>query len=153
MESLDRKIVMALASDSSQSLSDLANRLEIPSSTLHQRVKRLEARGVISGYQAKLDRRQLGLKLNALISLTPIDPAAPDDIAEKVAEIEEIESCWSVAGTESYIVKVAVSEPEELEQLLARIRSTANVSTRTSVILSTAFESRPPAIPEEAIEQ
>jgi Lrp/AsnC family leucine-responsive transcriptional regulator len=47
-------------------------------------------------------------------------------------------------------VKVAVAEPEALEELLARIRAAANVSTKTSVILSTPFESRPPAIPEES---
>lgn len=152
MESLDRKIVMALAQDSSLSLSDFAAQLDVPSSTLHQRVRKLEARGVITGYRAQIDKRQVGLKTNALISLTPIDPAAPDDVVEKVSAIEEIESCWSVAGVESYIVKVAVAEPEALEELLGRIRAAANVSTKTSVILSTAFESRPPAIPEEQSE-
>lgn len=149
MESLDRKIALALAKDSSLALSDLAIQLEIPSSTLHQRVKKLEARGVIAGYRAQLDKRQVGLKLSALVSLTPIDPAAPDDIVEKISGIAEIESCWSVAGLESYIVKVSVAEPEELEALLGRIRSAANVSTKTSVILSTAFENREPAIPED----
>lgn len=152
MENLDRTIVLALAKDSSLSLSDFAVQLDVPSSTLHQRVKKLEARGVITGYRAEIDKRQVGLKTNALISLTPIDPAAPDDIVEKVSAIPEIESCWSVAGVESYIVKVAVAEPEALEELLARIRAAANVSTKTSVILSTAFESRPPAIPEEPSE-
>jgi len=152
MENLDRTIVLALAKDSSLSLSDFAAQLDVPSSTLHQRVKKLEARGVITGYRAEIDKRQVGLKINALISLTPIDPAAPDDIVEKVSAIPEIESCWSVAGVESYIVKVAVAEPEALEELLARIRAAANVSTKTSVILSTAFESRPPAIPEEPSE-
>lgn len=152
MESLDRTIVLALAKDSSLSLTDFAAQLDVPSSTLHQRVKKLEARGVITGYKAEIDKRQVGLKTNALISLTPIDPAAPDDIVEKISSISEIESCWSVAGVESYIVKVAVAEPEALEELLARIRSAANVSTKTSVILSTAFESRPPAIPEEQSE-
>lgn len=152
MESLDRKIVMALAQDSSLPLSDFAAQLDVPSSTLHQRVRKLEARGVITGYRAQIDKRQVGLKTNALISLTPIDPAAPDDVVEKVSAIEEIESCWSVAGIESYIVKVAVAEPEALEELLGRIRAAANVSTKTSVILSTAFESRPPAIPEEQSE-
>lgn len=152
MESLDRTIVLALAKDSSLSLSDFASQLDVPSSTLHQRVKKLEARGVITGYRAEVDKRQVGLKISALVSLTPIDPAAPDDIVEKISKIAEIESCWSVAGVESYIVKVAVAEPEALEELLARIRSAANVSTKTSVILSTAFESRPPAIPEEPSE-
>ena len=152
MESLDRTIVLALAKDSSLSLSDFAAQLDVPSSTLHQRVKKLESRGVITGYRAEIDKRQVGLKISALVSLTPIDPAAPDDIVEKISKIAEIESCWSVAGVESYIVKVAVAEPEALEELLARIRSAANVSTKTSVILSTAFESRPPAIPEEQSE-
>lgn len=152
MESLDRNIVMALAKDSSLPLSDFAAQMDVPSSTLHQRVRKLEARGVITGYRAQIDKRQVGLKTNALISLTPIDPAAPDDVVEKMAAIEEIESCWSVAGVESYIVKVAVAEPEALEELLGRIRAAANVSTKTSVILSTAFESRPPVIPEEQSE-
>lgn len=152
MESLDRTIVLALAKDSSLSLSDFAAKLDVPSSTLHQRVKKLEAKGIITGYRAEVDKREVGLKINALVSLTPIDPAAPDDVVEKISAIPEIESCWSVAGVESYIVKVAVAEPEALEELLARIRSTANVSTKTSVILSTAFESRPPAIPEEPSE-
>jgi Lrp/AsnC family transcriptional regulator, leucine-responsive regulatory protein len=149
MEALDRRIILALSADSSASLSDLAQRLDLPSSTLHQRIKKLEAKGVIAGYRAVINQRLAGLKMNALVSLTPIDPAAPDDIAQRVAEIEEVESCWSVAGTESYIVKVAVAEPEELEALLGRIRKAANVSTRTSVILSTAFEARQPAIPGE----
>lgn len=149
MDSLDRNIVSLLAEDSSASIGELAEKLEVPSSTLHQRIKKLEARGVITGYRATVNQREAGLTLHALVSLTPIDPARPDDIAELIAPIEEIESCWSVAGVESYIVKVAVSDPAELEALLGRIRTIANVSTRTSVILSTPFEGRQAAIPKD----
>ena len=146
-ESLDRRILLALAASSGASLNDLAATLEVPASTLHQRIKRLETRGLIKGYRALLDQQAVGLKLHALISLTPIDPARPDDIAEAVAAIEQIESCWSVAGTESYVVKVAVADTLELESLVAKIRSAANVSTRTTVILSTPFEGRQADIP------
>jgi Lrp/AsnC family leucine-responsive transcriptional regulator len=149
MDSLDRNIVSLLAEDSSASIGELAEKLEVPSSTLHQRIKKLESRGVITGYRATVNQREAGLTLHALVSLTPIDPARPDDIAELIAPIEEIESCWSVAGVESYIVKVAVSDPAELEALLGRIRTIANVSTRTSVILSTPFEGRQAAIPKD----
>lgn len=149
MEILDRLIVERLAQDSSASVNELAAELEVPSSTLHQRIKKLEARGVITGYQASINQHEVGLKLSALISLTPIDPAKPDDVAAQVEPIEEIESCWSVAGTESYIVKVSVSEPGELETLLAKIRAAANVSTRTTVILSTPFEGRQASIPKD----
>jgi Lrp/AsnC family leucine-responsive transcriptional regulator len=149
MESLDRRIIQQLSKDSSASLTDLSEQLGVPSSTLHQRIKRLEARGVIKGYRADVDQRQVGLTLHALVSLTPIDPARPDDIAEKLEQIEEVESCWSVAGVESYVVKVAVAEPVQLEELLGRIRTLANVSTRTTIILSTPFEGRQANIPEE----
>ena len=89
MESLDRTIVLALAKDSSLSLSDFAAKLDVPSSTLHQRVKKLEAKGIITGYRAEVDKREVGLKINALVSLTPIDPAAPDDVVEKISAIQE----------------------------------------------------------------
>jgi Lrp/AsnC family leucine-responsive transcriptional regulator len=60
-----------------------------------------------------------------------------------------------VAGVESYIVKVRVASPAALEALLAQIRGTAGLSTRTTVVLSTPYENRPvtPAIPAEAIRE
>jgi Lrp/AsnC family leucine-responsive transcriptional regulator len=126
------------------SLADIARETGLSTSALHQRVRRLEQRGLITGYRAELDYRAVGLPLTAFISLTPIDPAAPDDVPERLAGIGEIESCWSVAGSQAYILKVRVAEPANLEDLLARIRSAANVSTRTTIVLSTAFENRPP---------
>lgn len=152
MDAIDRQILQELAKDSSKSLNELAGTLGIPSSTLHQKVKKFEAKGLIQGYRAILSERELGLSLHALVSLTPIDPARTDDVVEMISPIEQIESCWSVAGTESYIVKVALSDPQELEALLGRIRSVANVSTRTTVILSTPFENRPPALPNPKVE-
>jgi Lrp/AsnC family leucine-responsive transcriptional regulator len=99
---------------------------------------------VIKGYAAIVDAESLGLPLTAFISIRPIDPAAPDDAPERLRQIEEIEACHSVAGEESYILKVRVESPAVLEALLARIRAAANVSTRTTIVLSTPYEARPP---------
>ncbi|MFM7013408.1 MAG: Lrp/AsnC family transcriptional regulator [Actinomycetota bacterium] len=147
METLDRRILTLLAEDSERSLQDMANELGIPTSTLHQKIKRLEKAGYIVGYRAILNSRKVGLTLTAFVSLTPLDPAAPDDIPDRLTSIEEIEGCWSVAGSESYILKVSVAEPADLESLLSKIRASANCSTETTVVLSTSFENRPPAIP------
>ena len=84
----------------------------------------------------------LSLPLTALISVTPFDPSAPDDVPERLRHIGEIEACYSVAGVESYILKVRTSTPGALEDLLARIRTAASVSTRTTVVLSTPWEGR-----------
>jgi Lrp/AsnC family leucine-responsive transcriptional regulator len=147
MDALEQKIVAVLANDSERSLQDMASELGIPSSTLHQKIKKLETKGIIQGYRAKLDLRAVGLKTTSFVSLTPIDPAAPDNVSEQLAPIQEIEGCWSVAGPHSYIVKVNVAEPADLEALLASIRAVANVRTETTVVLSTAFENRPPQLP------
>jgi Lrp/AsnC family transcriptional regulator, leucine-responsive regulatory protein len=146
MEDMDRAILRLLAADGRMSFTDLARETGLSTSAIHQRVRRLEQRGVISGYRAVLDARSAGLPLTAFISLTPIDPAAPDDVPERLTGVPEIEGCYSVAGAESYILKVRVGEPTDLEELLARIRALANVSTRTTIVLSTPFENRPPAL-------
>lgn len=128
------------------SFTDLGKATGLSTSAVHQRVKRLEKRGIIRGYRAVLDHELVGLPLTAFVSITPIDPSEADDYPERLREITEIESCWSVAGEESYILKVRVVKPRKLEDLLARIRSAANVSTRTTIVLSTSYEDRPVGI-------
>jgi Lrp/AsnC family transcriptional regulator, leucine-responsive regulatory protein len=147
MEETDRQIIGLLCKDGRMSLADIARETGLSTSALHQRVRRLEQRGLITGYRAEVDYRAIGLPLTAFVSLAPIDPAAPDDVPERLQGIAEIESCWSVAGSQAYVLQVRVAEPADLEDLLARIRAAAHVSTRTTIVLSTAFENRPPRIP------
>jgi Lrp/AsnC family leucine-responsive transcriptional regulator len=143
VEDTDRQILTLLAADGRMSYTDLGKATGLSTSAVHQRVKRLESRGLIKGYGATIDHDQLGLPLTAFISIRPIDPSQPDDSPERLTEVKEIESCWSVAGDESYILKVRVPTPTDLEDLLARIRAAANVSTRTTIVLSTPYENRP----------
>ena len=128
------------------SFTDLAKETGLSVSAVHQRVRRLEKRGAIRGFGAMLDPDEIGLPLTAFISIKPIDPAAPDDAPERLAHLDAIEACHSVAGDESYILKVRVATPMALEELLKQIRLAANVNTRTTVVLSTPYENRPPDI-------
>ena len=143
MEEIDRQILGLLARDGRMSFTDLGKATGLSTSAVHQRVRRLEQRGVIRGYAAVIDAEAVGLSLTAFISVTPLDQAAPDDVPDRLAELPEIEACHSVAGEENYILKVRVATPGALEQLLARIRASASVSTRTTIVLSTPYESRP----------
>ncbi|GAA4974318.1 Lrp/AsnC family transcriptional regulator [Yinghuangia aomiensis] len=144
VEDLDRQIVRLLVRDGRMSYTDVGKATGLSTSAAHQRVRRLEQRGIIRGYAAVVDSEALGLPLTAFISVKPIDPAAPDDAPERLAGLDEVEACHSVAGEESYILKVRVGAPGDLETLLAKIRAAANVSTRTTVVLSTPYEGRPP---------
>ena len=143
VEETDRLILTLLAADGRMSYTDLGKATGLSTSAVHQRVKRLESRGLIKGYGATIDHERLGLPLTAFVSIRPIDPSQPDDSPDRLSTVPEIESCWSVAGEESYILKVRVETPLALEDLLGRIRSAANVSTRTTIVLSTPYENRP----------
>ena len=146
LEPTDAAILRVLTTDGRASFTDLAEQVGLSVSAVHQRVKRLEQRGVLRGYTAQVDRDAVGLPLTAFVSLTPFDPAAPDDYPQRLAHLPEIESCYSVAGDESYILTVRVASPRALEDLLRRIREVANVATRTTVVLSIPYEARPPAL-------
>jgi Lrp/AsnC family leucine-responsive transcriptional regulator len=143
VEEIDHRILTLLASDGRMSFTDLGKATGLSTSAVHQRVKRLESRGYIRSYAAVVDHDRVGLPLTAFISIRPIDPSEPDDSPERLSGIHEIESCWSVAGDASYILKIRVATPVHLEDLLARIRSAANVTTRTTIVLSTPYEGRP----------
>jgi Lrp/AsnC family leucine-responsive transcriptional regulator len=146
VEEIDAKIVRLLANDGRMSFTDLGKATGLSTSAVHQRVRRLERRGVIRGYGARVDHEKLGLPLTAFISIRPIDPSEPDDAPQRLDVLPEIESCYSVAGNENYILQVRVSSPSALEDLLSRIRSMANVTTRTTMVLSTPYEHRPPTL-------
>ncbi|WP_194282957.1 Lrp/AsnC family transcriptional regulator [Saccharothrix syringae] len=146
LEPTDRAILRELAADGRCSFTDLAERVGLSVSAVHQRVRRLEQRGVVRGYAARLDGDEIGLPLTAFISLTPIDPAAPDDYPKRLEHLPQIEACYSVAGDASYLLRVRVASPTGLEELLRQIREAAHVSTRTTVVLSTPYEDRPPAV-------
>jgi Lrp/AsnC family leucine-responsive transcriptional regulator len=144
VEDTDRQIVAALVADGRISYTDLAERVGLSVSAVHQRVRRLEHRKIINGYAARVDYDALGLSMTAFIAIRPIDAAAPDDAPERLAHLSEIEACYSVAGEDNYLLLVRVPNPAGLERLLQEIRSAANVTTRTTIVLSTPYEGRPP---------
>ena len=125
------------------SFTDLGKATGLSTSAVHQRVKRLEKRGLIKGYGATIDHDRLGLPLTGV----HLDPAHRPLPARRLTRappqgIREIESCWSVAGDESYILKIRVPHPRRPRGPPGPIRFAANVSTRTTIVLSTPYEGR-----------
>jgi Lrp/AsnC family leucine-responsive transcriptional regulator len=144
VEEIDRKIVSLLARNGRMSFTELARQAGLSVSAVHQRVRRLEQEGVIKGYAAVFNPEDIGLPLTAFVSVKPFDAAAPDDLPQRLEHMTAIEACHSVAGDENYILKVRVASPTALEDLLYQIRTVGGVSTRTTVVLSTPYENRPP---------
>lgn len=142
----DRQIVQLLGADGRMSYTELAKHTGLSTSAAHQRVRRLEQRGVITAYRAVVNLEAVGLPMTAFVSVSPIDAADPDDIPDRVAHLTAVESCYSVAGDHNYVLKVRVASPVALEQLLADLRASAHVTTRTTVVLSIPYENRSPDV-------
>jgi len=142
LDEIDRVLVRELVADGRATLAHLAATAGLSVSAVQSRVRRLEARGVVTGYQARIDPEALGQRLSAFVSITPLDPSQPDDAPARLAHIDAIESCHSVAGEESYVLLVRVGSARELEDLLQQIRTAAYVRTRSTVILQTFYEGR-----------
>ena len=145
---LDRRdldILGVLQRDGRATYAEIGKQVGLSPSSVHQRVRKLEGAGVIRGYRATVDLEAIGLYVTALVSIMPLDPKQPDDLADRVLELPEVEDCFSVAGDENYVLKVRTRTTEHLEDLLRRIREKAGVQTRTTVVLSIPFEDRPVA--------
>jgi Lrp/AsnC family leucine-responsive transcriptional regulator len=144
---IDIQLARTLLADGRSTLKTLGEITGLSVSAVQARVRRLEADGVIRGYSAMVDAEAIGLPLAALIAITPLDPAQPDDAPDQLAGLSEIEACHSVAGDDAYVLVVRVASPTALEALIREIRKRANVSTRTTVVLQTFFER--PALPRD----
>lgn len=142
LDERDLHIVAALQQDARATYADVAARVGLSASAVHDRVRKLEQQGVIRGYSAVVDPEALGLSVTALIAASPLDPRQPDDLPDRVAEFPEVEDCFSVAGEANYVLKVRTRTTTELEDLIRRLREKANVTTRTTIALSIPFERR-----------
>ncbi|MEV4317718.1 Lrp/AsnC family transcriptional regulator [Actinocrispum sp. NPDC049592] len=144
MDDLDRRIITELRLNGRATFAELGRQVGLSASAVHERVGKLEASGVITGYHATVDPRAIGLGVTALVGIQPAEGAMDNDIALALAELPEVESCWAVAGDEAFVAKVRVSTVDDLERTLGRLRRISGVArTRTTVVLSTRFEGRP----------
>ena len=142
-DAIDAGIVRAVSHDARATLAHLSAAVGLSVSAVQTRLRRLEARGVITGYRALVDAEAVGKPLAAFVEITPLDPAQPDNAPELLEHLSEIEACHSIAGDASYMLLVRVATPRHLESLIRDIRAAASVNTRTTVVLQTFYENRP----------
>lgn len=140
LDDIDRILVRELIADGRATLAHLASTAGLSVSAVQSRVRRLESRSVVTGYTARIDHEAVGHMLSAFVAITPLDLSQPDDAPARLRHFTEIESCHSVAGEESYVLLVRVASARALEDLLQRIRTVANVRTRSTVILQTFYD-------------
>jgi Lrp/AsnC family transcriptional regulator, leucine-responsive regulatory protein len=147
VDSVDRQLLDALRRNARATYAELARIVNLSAPAVHERVTKLEAAGVITGYHAAIAAESLGYAMNALIGIFITDSADTDDLAESLAAVPAVEHCWFVAGEETFVVKVRVPDVAGLESTIRDLNAIKGVArTRTTVVLSTKFEDRVQAL-------
>jgi Lrp/AsnC family transcriptional regulator, leucine-responsive regulatory protein len=148
MDAIDRHIVELLTVNGRLTYAELARQIGLSGPAVHERVGKLESSGVIEAYRAHVDRQAVGLGVTAFIGIVQAVDSEIDDIVASMSEFTEIESCYFLAGAESFLILVRVPAIAELEQLIVRLNRIPGIaSTRTTIALSTKWEARPLPLP------
>ncbi len=147
IDEIDAQILMLLQENGRLANAAIAEQVGLTTSTVFDRIKRLEKRGVIQRYVALVDAAALGKPITAFVRLVVGADGNESYLASKrqFAELCQTEpdvlECHTVAGEDCYVLKVRVANTGQLEALIERLRSQANVTrTTTNIVLSTFKE-------------
>jgi Lrp/AsnC family transcriptional regulator, leucine-responsive regulatory protein len=150
IDGTDTEILKILQSNARTSNAEIARQVGLAASAVFERIRKLEERGVIEGYEVRINPKEMGLPLLAFVFVRADDKPGADETAARVAAIPEVLEVHDVAGEDCLLVKVRAADTEALGRVLrerfGRIESIT--STRTTIVLETVKESS--ALPIES---
>ena len=136
LDAMDAKILEILQQDARTTLAEIGRRIHMSQPAVAERVKRMEAANVITGYHAQVNPAALGYGITAFIRVARRSNETP--VAVVAAQVPEIIECHSITGDDCSIVKVVAPTVAELEKVISHL--TRCGVTSTSVILSSSVE-------------
>jgi len=156
IDEIDLQILNILQQNARTSNAEIARQVEMAPSAVLERIRRLESRGVIQGYEVRINPEALGLNILAFVFVRSTDFDGEAKTAELLADIPEVLEAHHIAGEDCFLMKVRARDTKSLGRLLReRIGSTGAVeSTRTTIVLETVRESArlPLSVPRPAEE-
>jgi Lrp/AsnC family transcriptional regulator, leucine-responsive regulatory protein len=146
LDHIDTVLLTALQAEGRLRLEDLARRVELSPSSVHDRLRRLQRDGVIRKWTIAVAPEALGLTVLAFVGVRASRPCT--ELVEPLAQIREIEEYHSVAGQLSFLLKLRASSTEHLLALIERIKQIPGVeTTETTVVLKSHLERGPQPMP------
>lgn len=142
MDTVDTVILTILQDNARTSNAEIARQIGMAPSGVLERIRKLEAKGLIRGYQAQLDPHPLGLGLLAFVAVRSDERLGEQQTGEQLAAMPEVQEVHHIAGEDCFLVKVRASDTEALGRILReRFGAIPSVrSTRTTIVLSSLKE-------------
>jgi Lrp/AsnC family leucine-responsive transcriptional regulator len=142
VDETDQKILELLQDDARIPNAEIARQVGMAPSAVLERVRKLEERGLVKDYQARLNPKALGAGLLAFIQVRSEDYTGDSHVSERFCELPEVQEVHDVAGEDCFLLKVRVADTEALGRLVKGINSIPTVrGTRTTIVLETYKES------------
>lgn len=152
IDELDKKILNILQENGRISNADIARKVGKAPSAVLERVRKLERKELITGYEAVLDPKRIGLALTAFTLVFADEPAGSFDTGNELAKIPEVLEVHYTAGKAPYLVKVRVKDTEALQRTLSKFGAIPTVrDTNSTIVLTTVKETR--SIPLDAVDE
>lgn len=143
LDEIDRALLAALAEDGRASVSELARQIGLSAPSTSERLRRLEAQGVIGGYTVRIDPRALGYTLQAIVRVQPL-PGQLHLAEESIRRIPEFVECVKVTGDDCFVCRLYLRSIEHLDDILAKV--TDRAATSTAIVKTTPIERRLPPL-------
>jgi Lrp/AsnC family leucine-responsive transcriptional regulator len=141
LDRIDLRLLAALQRNARSTYAELGALVNLKPPAVHDRVKRLESRGFVLRYAAQLDAHRVGYELTAFVGAYCAPDLDYDAFTQAVQAFPEIIEIHSVAGDETYVLKVVTRSTSHLDEFLTKLKRVPGVArTRTTIVLSTPFE-------------
>ena len=154
LDPTDTAILALLQENARIANAEIARRVDMAPSAVYERIRKLEERGLIRGYEARLGAKELGWGLVAFVFVRTADRPGQTSTGEELARLPEVLEVHHVAGEDCFLLKVRAADTEALGKLLReRIGAVPSVaSTRTTIVLETVKDTaRLPIAPEQEV--
>lgn len=136
MDHIDTKILQCLTKDARMNASQISQKVNLSISAVIERMKKMEASGLIKGYTAIIDEKLAGFNVQAMISIRLEHPKYNEEFNRQMCSHDRVMECFYITGDFDYIARIGVSSTEELTKVLNDIKQLPGVSlTRTYVVL------------------
>ncbi|WP_299189091.1 Lrp/AsnC family transcriptional regulator [uncultured Aquimarina sp.] len=140
MDKTDRSILNLLQKDGKITIKEVAERLNLTTTPIFERVKKLEREGYIKSYKAILDRKKAGLQLmvfcNVTLNLHQTDYLKKFE--KDIQQFPEVVECYHVAGMFDYLIKIYAEDMESYQHFLSnKLASLENISKVQSSFVMT----------------
>lgn len=142
IDAIDAQILTILQEDARISNAAVAREVGLTASAIHERIKKLQGRGVIRGFEARICPRAVGIGLLAFVAVVTDEVAGTTSAGEQLAALPEVQEVHHIAGEDCYLIKVRVASAEALGELLrTKVGAIESVRrTRSTIVMSTIHE-------------